>query len=87
MRSEGSAWASGIEEVAERAVILQVLRDDRNERWSRSELEREIYDIDPSAIADALARLSEIGIVHIAGELVWAGRGARRLDQLGMISI
>jgi DNA-binding HxlR family transcriptional regulator len=86
MRSERSS-SSGIEEIAERAVILQVLRNDRNERWSRTELEREIYDIEPLAISEALDRLHEEGIVHLAGELTWASRCARRLDELGMISI
>ena len=74
-------------EVAERAVILQVLRDDHDERWSRAELEREIYDIPPHDIADALERLRQEGVVHLSGELVWASRCALHLDQLGMVSI
>jgi DNA-binding HxlR family transcriptional regulator len=73
--------------VAERAVILQVLRDDRSERWSRAELGREIYDIEPLAVDKALTRLRKAGIVHISGGRVWASRCARRLDELGMISI
>lgn len=75
------------DEVAERAIILQVLREDRDERWSRVELEGEIYDIEPLAISEALERLREDGVVHLAGELVWSSRCARRLDALGMISI
>jgi DNA-binding transcriptional ArsR family regulator len=75
------------DEVAERAIILQVLRGDRDERWSRVELEGEIYDIEPLAISEALERLREEGLVHLAGELVWASRCARRLDALGMVSI
>lgn len=75
------------DEVAERAIILQVLREDRDERWSRVELEGEIYDIEPLAISEALERLREVGLVHLAGELVWASRCARRLDALGMVSI
>lgn len=75
------------EEVAERAIVLQVLREDCDERWSRAALESEIYDIQPLAISEALERLREVGVVHVAGELVWASRCARRLDALGMISI
>lgn len=75
------------DEVAERAIVLQVLRVDREERWSRVELESEIYDIEPLAISEALERLREEGVVHLSGELVWSSRCARRLDALGMVSI
>jgi hypothetical protein len=74
-------------EVAERAIVLQVLRDDHEQRWSRVELEGEIYDIEPLAIGEALERLREVGVVHLSGELVWASRCARHLDELGMVSI
>jgi hypothetical protein len=74
-------------EVAERAVILQVLRDDHDPRWSRAALEREIYDIQPIEIADALGRLQQEGVVHLSGEQVWASRCALHLDALGMVSI
>ncbi len=74
-------------EVAERAIVLQVLRNDHDERWSRAELEREIYDIEPIELADALERLRQDGVVHLSGELVWASRCALHLDQLGMVSI
>jgi hypothetical protein len=87
MRSEGNGCELRDDEVAERAIVLQVLRDDCDQRWPRAELESEIYDIDPLAISDALERLREEGVVHLAGELVWASRCARRLDALGMISI
>lgn len=64
---------------AERAIVLQVLRDDRDERWSRVELESEIYDVEPLAISDALETLCQESVVHLSGELVWASRCARRL--------
>jgi hypothetical protein len=75
------------DEIAERAIVLQVLRDDRDERWSRAELEREIYDIEPLVIRDALERLRQEGVVHLAGDWVWASRCACHLDMLGMVSI
>lgn len=87
MRNERSGYGSGSDEVAERAVLLQVLRNDHDERWSRAELEREIYDISPLAIGEALERLCEAGLVHLSGELVWAACCARHLDELGMVSI
>jgi hypothetical protein len=87
MPGERSRYHAEDGEIAERAIVLQVLREDHEERWSRAELERELYDIEPLQLSDALARLREAGVVHLAGELVWASRCARRLDQLGMVSI
>jgi hypothetical protein len=79
------SWAD--DDVAQRAIVLQVLRDDHDDRWSRAELEREIYDIEPAAIAEALERLRQEGVVHLSGDLVWASRAALWLDGLGMVSI
>jgi hypothetical protein len=87
MRSERSGCKLKDDEIAERAIVLQVLRDDRDERWARAELEGEIYDIEPLAISEALERLREEGVVHLSGETVWASRCARHLDALGMVSI
>jgi hypothetical protein len=87
MRSERSGYQLENGDVAERAIVLQVLRDDHPERWSRAELERELYDVEPLIIGGALERLREEGVVHLSGELVWASRCARHLDALGMISI
>ncbi len=75
------------EGVAQRAITLQVLREDHGERWTRAELEREIYDVSPAAIGAALERLREEGVVHLDGEEVWASRCALHLDALGMVSI
>src|SRR5262249_54588008 len=87
MRSERSGCWVEDGEVAGGAIALQVLREDHEERWSRAQLEREIYDIEPLVLGDALCRLREQGVVLVAGELVWASRCARHLDHLGMISI
>jgi uncharacterized tellurite resistance protein B-like protein len=73
--------------VAERAIILQVLRDDHHERWTRKELKREIYDIKGRTINKALKRLQEEGVVDLDGEYVWSSRCAQYMDELGMVSI
>ncbi len=87
MRSERNGCELKDDEIAERAIVLQVLRDDCDERWARAALEGEIYDIEPLAISEALERLREEGVVHLSGEQVWASRCARHLDALGMVSI
>jgi hypothetical protein len=73
--------------VAERAVALQVLRDDHPERWSRSELERTVSDIEPPAIDDALEHLAAAGVVVLDGESIGASGCAKRMDALGLIAV
>ena len=84
-RSEEKSFADA--EVAERAIMLQVLRDDHALKWTRAQLEREIYDILPEDLAAAIDRLREEGCVLTAGDLVWSSRCAWHLDDLGMVSI
>ena len=71
----------------ERAIILQLLRDDHGDRWSSAELEVEISNVEPLDISDALARLDQDGTVQISGASVCASRPVRRLDELGLIAI
>lgn len=68
-------------------VALQVLRDDHPEPCTRAELERELYDVDPSAIGVALERLRERGVMLREGERFSASPCARHLDALGFICI
>lgn len=71
----------------ERGVVLQVLRDDHGERWSRTELDAEMRDVEPQAVTVALDALRQEGVLHISGQLVWASRCARHLSDLGMVSV
>jgi DNA-binding HxlR family transcriptional regulator len=73
--------------IAERAIVLQVLRDDRPPCWTQDALRVELYDIDPRALRKALRRLERHGVVQRAGREAWASRCALRLDALGMIAI
>jgi hypothetical protein len=82
MANEGSKKG-----IAERAIVLQLLRDDHPHRWSRAELEREISTIEPLDISDALAQLSAAGVVALEGEQVRASGCARHLDALNLICI
>jgi hypothetical protein len=72
---------------AERGIVLQVLRDDHDERWSRGELAGVLHDVEAQAVSAALESLRQAGAVHLSGGLVWASRCARRLSDLGMVSI
>jgi hypothetical protein len=73
--------------MVQRAVVLQVLRDDHPERWPRAELERKIPDAQPAEVGDAIERLEQVRVVEVQGETVWATRCARHLDALELISI
>jgi hypothetical protein len=73
--------------MVERAIVLQVLREDHEERWCRTELGRELADFDRVALDEALVRLAADGVLHCSGEVVCVSRAARRLDELEMIGI
>jgi 2-keto-4-pentenoate hydratase len=70
----------------ERAIVLQLLRDDREQRWTREELLAEI-DAEAPALERALSRLGADGVLCAAEEHVWASRAARRVDELGLIGV
>jgi hypothetical protein len=73
--------------IVERAIVLQILRDDHDERWLRAELAQEISDHPPDIVGRALARLERAGVLRLDGDYAEASRAARRLDELEMISI
>lgn len=73
--------------LVERAIVLQVLRDDHEERWLRAELAQELSDFELSVLDEGLAQLEREGILHQEGTSVWAARAARHLDELELISI
>ncbi len=73
--------------MVERAVVLQILRDDHEERWPRIELAQEISDFEPAVLEEALGRLGRDGVLQREGDSVWAAYAARRLDELELISI
>jgi DNA-binding HxlR family transcriptional regulator len=71
----------------ERAIVLQLLREDHEQRWTRAELTREIPDFEPAMLDEALTRLDREGVLHWRESSVWASRAARRLDELELISV
>ena len=71
----------------ERVIVMQLLRDDRMERWKVAELAHEIGDFEPALLERALGRLEQEQVVQRAGSEIWASRAALRLDELGLIGI
>jgi hypothetical protein len=88
---EQDEWRMTEEELhacmAGRAIVLQVLRDDHEEWWTRAELLEEVDDIDPAIVNAELLRLAREGAVLIDGERVKASPCARCMDALGLVAI
>lgn len=78
---------SELDRCVERAVVLQLLRDDHERRWPRAELERRLKDIERDVLEGALSRLAATGIVGTEDGVVWASDAVRRLDELGLIGV
>jgi hypothetical protein len=53
--------------------------------WSVAEIARELQD--HGGAVDAVARLTEAGLVHCLGEFVFPTRTARRANELGVGSV
>jgi hypothetical protein len=75
----------------ERAIVLQLLRDDRERMWSRaqltSELEADGEEIDRKAIEEAVRRLEQTGVLGCTEQEVWASDAARYLDELDLVGV
>ncbi len=81
MRPNRSQW------MAQRAIVLQLLRDDHPVLWTRPELEAELEDIEQQTVVSALATLSIEGVACFDERAIWASPCVRHLDLLGLISI
>jgi hypothetical protein len=76
-----------LERRAERAVVLQLLRDDHEERWSRVELDGELAYFEGEVVDGAVTDLHGEGLVHLENGMVWASTATRRLDDLDLIGV
>ncbi len=77
----GDLWA------AQRAVVLQVLRDDHPERWTRPELEAEIADIPEQTMLAALVYLAIEEVLDVDDDGVRASQCALYLDSLELVAV
>jgi hypothetical protein len=74
--------------MAQRAIILQVLREDHDPLWTRSELRGEVADLHRRAFNLALDLLGGDDCILFDGKQgVRASTPIRRLDELELISI
>jgi hypothetical protein len=72
----------------QRAIMLQLLRDDHDPLWTRGELEVEVSDFDPRLLKVALELLEGDRCIVLDGEEgVRASTCAHRLDELELVSI
>jgi hypothetical protein len=85
IEAKGSRAADGAG--LERAIILQLLRDDHERMWSREQLTAELALDRSQVIEQALGRLEKEGVIGASEEAVWASSAARRLDELGLIGV
>jgi DNA-binding GntR family transcriptional regulator len=70
----------------ERAIILQLLSGDGEQRLSDAQLVGELQ-VDAQAFGEALGRLVDAGLVCVGDSHAWASPAARHLDELGLIAI
>ncbi len=87
MSSEAKRTGAPDMQKAERAIVIQLLRDDRAERWRIGALAGELADFEPVLFDGALARLREMCVLRHSETHVWASPAARHLDELGLIGI
>jgi DNA-binding HxlR family transcriptional regulator len=74
--------------MVQRAIVLQLLRNDHDLLWTRSELKDEIPDFSRRVFDAALERLEDETCVVLDGEQgVKASRSIRHLDELELVSI
>ena len=75
----------------ERAIVLQLLREDREPIWSRAQLRAELEadraELGQGAVEEALGRLEGAGVLIMSTEAAWAAKAVLRLDELGLIGI
>jgi len=72
----------------QRAIMLQLLRDDHDPLWARGELEAEVSDFGPRLLKVALELLEGDCCIVLDGEEgVRASTCAHRLDELELVSI
>jgi hypothetical protein len=75
----------------ERAIVLQLLCDDRERTCSlaqlRTELQADRSGLGEDAIEEALGRLEGDGVLEVSEQTAYAANATRALDELGLICV
>lgn len=71
----------------EQLLVLTLLEDEPEPRWSRGELGEVFAEIPPELVDAALEALQRDGVVCREDEAVWASAAARRIDAIGLIGV
>jgi hypothetical protein len=87
MQHQANSVRSEHDRRIERAVVLQVLRDDHQRLWPVGELKVGLAPIAAPVVASAVDRLEQADVVRVQFASVWASSAARRLDELGLIAV
>jgi hypothetical protein len=87
MPSHHSPLPTAATRLLERAIVLEVLRDDHRERWSDKQIERAIPDFKPEVIRKAIIRLEAGGVIVCLDEYIGASRSAQYLNSLDLIGV
>lgn len=87
MRSQRNKVRYEADRRAQRVVVLQLLREDHAEPWTRSELNAELSDVGEQAIARAIASLQEAGLVELDADSLSASPAAWRLQELLLLGV
>jgi predicted transcriptional regulator len=82
--SRGPRAATGAK--LERAIVLQLLRDDREQGWTSQQLATEM-DTQAPVLERALSSLELDGVLRLEQDAVRASRATCRLDELGLLSV
>ncbi len=73
---------------AQRAIVMQLLRDDHDPLWSRSELREQMPDLNRRVFKTALELLEDDECIALHGRRgVRASICTQHLDELGLVGI
>jgi hypothetical protein len=73
MQGQGETTSSDEDRRLERAVVLEILRDDHDMVWSLGDLEHELGGPDTVAIGKAVDRLNADGVLELSGATIRGG--------------
>jgi hypothetical protein len=87
MQDKPTRVLDAAERRVQRLVVLQVLRDDHEERWSGCELADVLAEVEAEALANAIDGLTREGVLCAEGDALWASPALVRVSELELICV